>query len=438
MKTNATVFSIVLVFAVVMAGIGPAAAMGTTTPATAAVSASIADGPVMAQTDAGGNCSFPVTATDATGTMVTIENEPQRIVTLAPSAAQTLWEIGAREKVVGVSQYASYLEGTETLTVVSSGMTYNIEEIVGLEPDLVLAPYIISNQTVKKLRSAGVTVFKFEAAESIEDVYEKTRLIGRLVGACEGADRIVTAMKERVSTIRTAVADKPEPNVLYGANFVAGNNTFIGSIIELAGGENVAANAGIEGFAKISEEVVANRTIEWIVVTSPGAVPNGTPWTSTIAVQQNQIIVVNTNYISQPAPRVVLALTKIAKALHPTAMQSANISETPIGPANLSMMNATTEQPVATDGGNATATATTMATATATGTTTTGVSTAVSGGTTGATAAPSGSETMATDGGTNQTGGNQTTTSSGNGPGFGVVVAVVALLGAALLARRRT
>jgi iron complex transport system substrate-binding protein len=416
MQTNTIWLSVVLVLAAVTAGIGPVAATPASSPA-------VSDGPsIAAQTAGQGNCSFPVTRTDATDTAVTVESEPQRIVTLSPSAAQTLWEIGAREKVVGVTQYATYLDGAGTLTNVSgAGRQPNIEQVVGLNPDLVLAPNVVQNSTVRRLRNAGLTVFRFEAAGSIEYVAAKTRLIGRLVGACEGADRIATAMEERVSTIREAVADEPTPNALYylGGSFVAGNNTFIGSIIELAGGDNVAANAGIEGFSKISAEVVANQTIEWLVVTSPGAVPNGTPWASTTAVQQNQTIVVNNNYISQPAPRVVLPLTEIARQLHPAAIQSANLSETPIGPANLSM-NATT-QPVAADGGNETATtAGTAATATAA---------AAGGETTGA----GGGGTQA---GTGTAGSNGTATSSGDGAGFGFVVAAVALLGGALLARR--
>lgn len=433
METNATAVSILLV--VLMVGIGPAVATGTTAQTlsdTAAASSSISStssaaistGPAIAQTATQGNCSFPVTRTDATGTTVTIESEPQRIVTLAPSAAQTLWEIGAREKVVGVTQYADYLEGAERLANISgAGRQPNIEEIVGLEPDLVIAPNVISNQTVKKLRSAGLTVFKFEAAGSIKDVYQKTRLIGRLVGTCEGADRIVTAMKERVSTIRTAVADKPTPSVLYylGGSFVAGNNTFIGGVIETAGGENLAANAGIEGFAKISNEVVVKRNPAWVVVTSRAAIPNGTPWTSTTALQQNQTIVVNNDYINQPAPRVVLPLTKIAKALHPEAIQSANISETPIGPANITLEKATTEQPMATDGGTAT-TATTAGDGTSEPTEMT---------------APSGEGETTTGGKADQAGPNGTETTSGNGAGFGIAVAAIAVLGTALLARQR-
>ncbi len=408
--------SAAVVLLVVVAGIGPVAA----TPAEL--------GTQPAQT--GETCSFPVTATDATGTEVTVEDEPERVVTLQPSAAQTLWELGVREKVVGVSQYASFLEGADTRTNISgAGQQFvNVEEVVGLEPDLVLAPNTIPNATVETLRSAGVTVFKFDFANSFSDIYSKTNQTGQLVGACDNADRIVSAMQTRVETIRQTVGNESAPGALYlqTGSFVPGNGTFIDDVLTTGGAENLAASAGIQGYQQISAEVVANRGPEWIITSDRSIVPAEEPWASTTAVQQNQTLVVNADYISQPAPRVILPLTEIARTLHPEAMQSATLTETPIGPANLST-NATTEQPIAADGGNATATTTSEA----------GTAVAADGGapaadTTAETADASGG--TATDGATGTDAG--TTTSSGSGPGFGVVAAAIALLGAALLARR--
>ncbi len=343
--------------------------------------------------------------------------EPERVVALAPNTAQTLWEIGAKEKVVGRPIiYTQYLNDSGNATGVfrADGFTVATERVIGLEPDLVLAADIIPNETVETLRRAGLTVYKFDSADSFADIYAKTNRTGRLVGACEGANRIVAAMQTRVETIRQAVENESEPRVLYllSGGFVAGNGTFISDIIETAGAENLAANAGIEGYGKISAEVVAQRNPQWIIVSNRSVIPDGEPWASTTALQQNQVIVVNGSYISQPAPRVVVPLTKIARTLHPEAMEQANLSGTPIGPADLAG-NATTEQSVTADGGNATANTTT---------------TAPSGG----------SETTAAEGGTNGTDGNETETSSGNGAGFGVAVAAVALLGTALLARRHT
>ncbi|WP_440008546.1 PGF-CTERM-anchored ABC transporter substrate-binding protein [Halomicrococcus sp. SG-WS-1] len=275
-------------------------------------------------------CSFPVTETDATGTEVTVEGEPQRIVTLSPSAAQTMWEIGGKSKVVGVTKYATYLDGAEAKTNVSgSGMTTVVaEKVVSLKPDLVLAPNVVPDQTVKQLRSAGLTVYKFEEAKSLDDVYAKTNLTGRLTGECGGASETVAWMQDRVSTVREAVKGEDNPRVLYtmGGGYTAGEGTFINQIIETAGGENVAAEAGIQGYKKISNEVVVERNPQWILTPTGIEIPDA--YGSTAAVKNNQAVTLDTNYVNQPAPRVVYPITKLAKTFHSEAYQQANVTTT--------------------------------------------------------------------------------------------------------------
>ena len=98
-------------------------------------------------------CTFPISEIDASGVLVEIEKEPQKIVTLAPSSAQTMWEIGGKDKVVGMTHYAEYLEGADERVVISSSEgEIVLESVVSLNPDLVLAPSIIPEKTVEKLR----------------------------------------------------------------------------------------------------------------------------------------------------------------------------------------------------------------------------------------------------------------------------------------------
>jgi iron complex transport system substrate-binding protein len=349
--------------------------------------------PQAPQSVATAECSFPFIKTDATGTEVTVKNEPKRVVVLQPSAAQTMWEIGAREKVVGmpVGPYTTYLNSSKNRTdIKTEDYSTNIEKVVALKPDLVLAPNVVRNATVQKLRSAGLTVYKFRPSDSIKDIYAKTILTGKLVGACQGAHERVAKMKETVSSIKAAVEGRERPRVLYlmGGGYTAGKGTFINEIIQIAGGDNIAANVGITGYDQINPEVVIKQNPEWIIISSGAPkIPNRTAYQVTTALRKNQTVVVNSNYISQPAPRVVIPMKKLARTFHPEAFEQ---------------MNATTE------------TATTTKTATV-------------------------SETKAENGSTATTDSGMTTAqkTEANGPGFGVVVAAIALVAAALLARRR-
>ncbi|MFW5918803.1 MAG: PGF-CTERM-anchored ABC transporter substrate-binding protein [Halanaeroarchaeum sp.] len=327
-----TILVLGLVFALVGAGVGPAVAAGTTMGG--------------ASTNQVDDCTFPVTETDATGTEVTIEEEPETVVTLGPSAAQTMWEIGAEEKVIGVSQYSSYLDGADSRTNVSGAdQSFVVSEtVVDLEPDLVLAPSIIPDETVEKLRDAGLTVYKFDAATSLASVEEKTRLTGQLVGECEGADQRATEMNESLAAIDDAVADADSPRVLYvmGGGYSAGEGTFIDDIIESAGGTNVAAEAGIEGYAEINEEVLTEQDPEWIVTNSDiGSVPETAGYNSTTAVETGQVIVVNADYVSQPAPRTVTIVERLAATFHGDRYDGATPYDT-MEPATTEVTTATT------------------------------------------------------------------------------------------------
>jgi len=338
------------------------------------------------------DCSFPVTMSDASGHDVTVEQAPERVVTLNPSAAQTTWEIGAREKVVGVSQFAGFLEGAEDREVVTSGFpsSVDVETVLSLEPDLVLAPNTIDNETVTQLRDANVTVYRFEMAASIEDIYRKTEIIGRLSGECDGAESAVTEMREEVETVEAAVEGEDEPTVLYdmGDRYTAGPNTFIGQVIDRAGGDNVAANANSSApYPQLSAEFIVEQDPEFVVVSAPPEelgngsetyIDENSVLRNTTAFEEGNIVVVDTNHISQPAPRVVEPMTQMAQAFHPDAYAEANTTTT------------TTEE-------TAEAPTTTPADS--------GTTTAESTGTTI--------------------------------PGFGIPVALVAVLGAALLSSRR-
>lgn len=276
--------------------------------------------PAAAQDDAEA-CTFPVTATDATGTEVTIEERPDAIVALQASAAQTLWEIGASDRVVGAPHaHAEYLEGVENTTNVYSVGDFAVDQeiVVELDADLVLAPNAIPDETVEQLRDADQTVFKFEFATSLEDIADKTGLTGELVGECENAAETNEEFDARIDAVRAETDDFESPAVLHVMDtegFTAGSGTFVDELVTTAGGTNVAAEAGIEGYRQVSEEVVVERDPEVITVPSdsPG-LPDSPAYQGTFAVRNDQVVEVDGNYLSQPGPRVVVALETMAEA----------------------------------------------------------------------------------------------------------------------------
>ncbi|MGM0371872.1 MAG: PGF-CTERM-anchored ABC transporter substrate-binding protein [Halobacteriota archaeon] len=295
------------------------------------LTAGVAGGLGAAAAQSGSDCSYPLTVTDSTDTEITIEEEPETVVTLAPSAAQTMYEIGAQEKVIGISDRGTYLDWDEEKEIVSGDEGFvNTERVIAQDPDIVLAPDIISEEKVEQLRDAGLTVYHFGASETMDDVVEKTRLIGQLTGECEGADAKATEMEQTLDTVAEAVDGEDSPRVLYVfAGYTSGEGTFIDEILTTAGATNVASEAGISGFQMVSDEVVANQSPEWIVVNdeAPG-IPDKEAYNETPAVQNDQIVTVNAHSISQAAPRTIDVVEHIASELHPEAYESAQATTT--------------------------------------------------------------------------------------------------------------
>ncbi|MEF8975214.1 MAG: PGF-CTERM-anchored ABC transporter substrate-binding protein [Halapricum sp.] len=383
--------AIVLTALIVVVSSGAVAAGGVATGSHDAVAQF--DGEAAAQTGSTVDCSYPVEVTDATGETVTIEEEPERVVALGASTAQTMWSIGAQEKVVGmpVDYTTAYLNGSENRTnVIGSNLQPITENVIGLEPDLVLAANIIDNESVENLRSQGLTVVRFEGASSTADVTAKTRLTGRLVGACEAAIEVSDTTNATVERIAEATEGSENPSVYYamGGGYTAGPDTFIGDVIATAGGDNIATAADISEYDVISEEIIAAEDPEWIVMPEGRSLRQSEAINSTTAVENDQIVTVNANYMSQPGPRVTQPLTQLAETFHPEITEEASTE---------------------TDS-DETATGTVETTADATDT--------------------------ATETDTNATGPETTDTGNGFGPGFGPVAALVALMAGSLLFRR--
>lgn len=243
---------------------------------------------------------------------MTIEEPPTRVVTLNPSAAQTMWEIGAKDRVVGVSQYATYLDGADEKVNVSGAGGPSVEKVIDAEPDLVLVPNTTHSYTpdrIQQIRDANIPVYVFGTGTSLEFVANKTETTGRLVGECSAGRARADEMRRSIKDIESALADESTPvglNVFYG--YTSGANTFIGSVMETGGLVNGAAEEGITGFRAINDETVVKINPDWIVTPSGVPVPKNPAYNSTTAVKKDQIISVNTNYLQQPAPRVIQAV----------------------------------------------------------------------------------------------------------------------------------
>jgi iron complex transport system substrate-binding protein len=272
------------------------------------------------------------TPVDDTGYTIN-EGNPQRIVSLAPSNTEILFAIGAGDRVVGVTDYCNYppevVEKKEKGELVSIGgyTTINIEKVVSLKPDLVVATYGNGIENIETLRRMGLTVIAFDP-KSVEDVMKDIILIGVATGEKENATKLVQEMLERIEKVRESVKDKPKVRVAYilwyDPIWVSGKNTFIDEVIRLAGGENVF---NFDGWRTVSVEDLIAANPDVIIVSSGSGMGGGKDvvyeWvvsddrlSGIKAVKEGRVYVVDADIINRPSYRLAEAIEVVADLIH--------------------------------------------------------------------------------------------------------------------------
>lgn len=274
--------------------------------------------------------TFPLTMTDDLDREVTITSRPERIVSLLPSNTEILFAVGAGEQVVGVTSYCNYPPETATRTQVGgiTSQTISIEAVAALEPDLVVASGA-QKDVIQPLSEAGLTVIALQPA-TFEDIYSNITMVGQVTGHADQAAAVVEDMRDRVAAVSAQVATIPEaerPTVYYEVwnepLMTAGPHTFIGQMIDLAGGRQIFADAG-EDWPQVSAEVIINRnpaiilgpttSSEILTAEKIGARPG---WENIAAVRDNHIYLLDPDIVSRPGPRIVEALEAMAQVFYP-------------------------------------------------------------------------------------------------------------------------
>lgn len=276
--------------------------------------------------------AFPVTIKDALDQEVVIEEKPEKIVSLIPSNTEIAFALGLGNEIVGVSDYDNYPEEAASKEKIG-GMEINLEKIISLNPDLVLAHGSSahnSTEGLQQLRDSGITVIVINNAENFEQVYDSILMIGKATGETEKAETLVSEMKGKLEEIKTTAAgitDKktvfvevsPAPEI-----YTPGNNTFMNEMITIINAENAAGDQ--EGWVKIDQEAMIERNPDVIVTTygyysedPVGQVLSREGWQDVTAVKSEQVFDVHSDIVTRSGPRLIEGVEELAKAVYPEA-----------------------------------------------------------------------------------------------------------------------
>jgi len=274
--------------------------------------------------------SFPLTITDDLDREVEIVKLPQRIISLAPSNTEILFALGLGDSVVGVTQYCNYPEEAKAKPRVAGYSTPDIEKVVSLTPDLVLAEAIHEETVLPVLENLGLTVV-VTSAKSLDTVLHDITMVGQITGKSKAAAKLVGDLDKRIKAVTAkteALAPEQRTRVLYvvwhDPIWTLGSETFLDDLIQKAGGVNIFAKDFKKSRVVSPEEVVA-RNPQAIIVSSMGTsgdlIYNSIktdPRLSTVeAIVKGQVYQVNGDLIERPGPRIVDGLEQVAKLIHP-------------------------------------------------------------------------------------------------------------------------
>jgi iron complex transport system substrate-binding protein len=268
--------------------------------------------------------AFPVTVTDHAGREVTLTEAPERIVSIAPSNTEILFTLGLGQRVVAVDQYSDYPPEAKEKEQLGSYVEPNIEQIVAVAPDLVLATGVHEQSVVPKLEDLRLTVAVVDP-QDLEEVFDGILLVGQLTGQDGRAADLVCELQDRVETVISRVEGAERPRVFFELSpelHTAGPDSFIDDLIEHAGGVNIAADA-TEEWPQLSAEIAIEQDPEVILLAdheagvTPEQVAERAGWEQVSAVKAGRIVPIDPDLTNRPGPRVVDGLEEIARALHP-------------------------------------------------------------------------------------------------------------------------
>ncbi|ASS90750.1 ABC transporter substrate-binding protein [Aeribacillus pallidus] len=275
---------------------------------------------------------FPVTVKDALGEDVTIKEKPKRIVSLIPSNTEIAYALGLGEQIVGVSDNDNYPEDVQNKEKVG-GMEFNVEKIISLKPDLVLAHASSahnSQEGLKQLKDAGINVFVVEDAQSFDKVYDSIQTIGKITGTSDKAEDIVAEMKTKLADIQEkgkTIPDDQKVSVFVEVNpapqiYTTGKGTFMDEMLTIIGAKNAAGDQ--EGWPQMTEEAVVKLNPDVIVTTYGYYVDKAVDqvlarkgWENVSAVKNKRVYDVHSDLVSRPGPRLVEGVEELAKAIYP-------------------------------------------------------------------------------------------------------------------------
>ncbi len=269
-----------------------------------------------------------ITCTDGIGRQVELPSHPQRIISLAPNITETLFLLGAQDRLIGVTIQCTWPEEAKKKLKVGDLLNPNYEVILAAKPDLVIASTAGNDRgAIMKLAGLGLPVY-VAAQRNVEKILQSVEEIGRITDCAERGHQLAAQMQERLDKIKSRIAGLPPVRAFFitwlDPLLAPGKNTFENDVLRFAGVVSITADI---------PQYYPRYSLEQILVKNPDVIltvkQEGNPipdfrkiagWRDLRAVRQGKVYVL-TEYLQHPSPLFVDGVEELVKKLYPERFQ---------------------------------------------------------------------------------------------------------------------
>ena len=282
---------------------------------------------------------FPKRMIDPAGRATVLPAPPRRVVSRALVADEFLLELLPPERISGLTYLiddGSVSPGAGRVPASIRRTRGGLEEVLSLEPDLVVVAEYSEGGITAQLLGAGLPVLRLGSYSCFEDIFADLRRLGAALGEDGAARAAIRRIQGRIDAVRERVAGRPRPRLLFlsGGGYTAGAGTLTDECISLAGAHNEARALGIRGTAPLPVEQIVALAPEIVVLSSPGPhprragpgdLPPGIPWEVIPAAINGRVFLVPAAWAGTVSHHAVRALEAFAELVHgiPGAVEEA-------------------------------------------------------------------------------------------------------------------
>lgn len=277
-----------------------------------------------------------VSVVDDSGQTITLNKSAQRIVALAPHVVETLYTAGAGNKIVGAVDYSDYPNAAKSIPRVGGYSIINLEAIVALQPDLVIA-WETGNSpaAIEKLRMLGIPVY-LSQPNTLEDIGAEIKRFGVLAGTEPVANKAAEQYAQRLSTLRQRYQNRSTVRVFYQISeaplMTIGGKQIITNALSTCGGKNVFDQLTPMASVITSEAVIAANP-EAIVTSgmqklNPTGLDFWKKWPALTATQRNNFFFIDPDLMNRNGPRMLAGTEDLCKALQTARDHRPKINQT--------------------------------------------------------------------------------------------------------------